>query len=83
MEPEVESKKEEPQAEQKIPSLFIRLMPDRTVKVEGCINDKILAYGLLDCAKDAVKDHLDRGAKVIVKPNGFMGKSFLDKFRSR
>jgi hypothetical protein len=36
------------------------------VNVTGCINNKGLCYLMLECARDAVKDHVDNLQKTIV-----------------
>jgi hypothetical protein len=40
--------------------LTIVLAADGSIGVEGPINEKMLCYGLLDCARDAIKDHNDK-----------------------
>jgi hypothetical protein len=36
------------------------------ISVTGPINDPILAYGMLECARDAIKDFNDQQAKRII-----------------
>lgn len=43
--------------------LIITLEESGQVGINGPINDKVLCYGLLDCAKDAIKEYNDRLAK--------------------
>ena len=40
--------------------LIIRVVKGE-VMVHGPIHDKVLCYGLLECAKDAVRDFNDKG----------------------
>jgi len=42
----------EPQAQ-----LLITLMVDGTVQVSGPIDNKLLCYGLLGCAQDAIREY--------------------------
>ena len=41
--------------------LVITLKPGAGVQVHGPITDKVLCYGLLECAKDAVRDFVAKG----------------------
>ena len=38
------------------------------VNVNGRINNKGLCYLMLECARDAVKDHVDAAQKVVIPP---------------
>ena len=40
--------------------LVIEVSAQNGVTVSGPIHDKILCFGLLECAKDAVRDHITR-----------------------
>ncbi len=42
--------------------ILITFHVDGSVQVQGSIGDKVLAYGLLECARDAIKDAADRAA---------------------
>lgn len=42
--------------------ILITFNADGTVQVQGAIGDKVLAYGLLECARDAIKDAADKAA---------------------
>ena len=49
--------------------LVIWINPDGTVAVNGPLDNKMLCYGLLDCARDAIKDFNDNKNKsAIVVP---------------
>lgn len=55
--------------------LLISLHANGSVQVQGATNDKILAYGLLECARDALQDYfekLQRSAIVPVKIDPFL-----------
>ena len=55
------------------PWLQVIVREDRSIQVSGSINDKVLAYGLLEAAKDAVRDHIQSlSQSKLVKPNGFL-----------
>ena len=43
--------------------LLIEMNEQGQVNVSGPINQKMLCYGLLDCARDAIKDFTDNAAK--------------------
>ena len=47
--------------------LTITLSPSGLISVNGPIQDKVLAYGMLEYAKDAIYDH---HVKVSAKANG-------------
>ena len=53
------------------PWLQITIMEGGALNVQGSINDKILAYGLLEAARDAIAAHLLRLSQI--KPNGNHG----------
>lgn len=57
--------------------LIITVKPNGSISVEGPINDKVLCYGLLEAAKDAVKQHVDQSS--LLKANGNGG--FFKRFR--
>lgn len=42
--------------------ILITYHADGSVQVQGAIGDKALAYGLLECARDAIKDASDTAA---------------------
>lgn len=44
--------------------LLITLTAEGGVNVQGPIKDKVLCYGMLDCARDAIKDFADKQAAV-------------------
>ena len=50
--------------------LTIELMSDGSISVNGPINNTLLCYGLLESAKDAIRDHVKRvqEAKQIAVP---------------
>lgn len=60
------------QEEQQEPSekliLSIFLTKDGAVKVQGMINDKILSYGILESAREAIYQHHTQSKVQIVKP---------------
>jgi hypothetical protein len=51
------------------------------VNVNGPVNNKGLCYLMLECARDAVKDHIDNAQKVSVPANGLT--SFIRGKRKR
>lgn len=51
--------------------LHIILLPDGKVTITGPINQKLLCYGLLESARDAIKEFNDaaaRGGLVLAQP---------------
>lgn len=40
--------------------LVIRIMPNGACQVSGPIHDKMTCYALLECARDAIKEHVDK-----------------------
>lgn len=52
--------------------MSIKIIIERTdegqVTINGPINDKILCYGLLETAKDAVREYNDSQRKSIITP---------------
>lgn len=40
------------------------------VNVNGPVHNKGICYLMLECARDAVKDHVDSSQKVVVPTNG-------------
>lgn len=59
----LEASKEETQGR-----LIIDFMPDGRVNVYGPIGNKFLCYGMLECAKDAIRDanHRNRPGSIVV-----------------
>ena len=56
--------------------LTIRLTDTNQVLVDGPINDKVLCYGLLETAKDAIRDHIavaTHSSKIVVPPIAMNG----------
>lgn len=49
--------------------LIIEQVKDGAIRIQGPIGDKILSYGLLDCARDAIFEHHQKLGNVI-KSNG-------------
>lgn len=49
--------------------LIITLMPDGSINVNGPIKNKHLCYGLLECAKDAIREYVANNKSDIVVPN--------------
>jgi hypothetical protein len=43
--------------------LLIEMNEQNQITVNGPINNKMLCYGMLDCARDAIKDFADNAAK--------------------
>jgi hypothetical protein len=43
--------------------LLIEMNEQGQVNVSGPINQKMLCYGLLECARDAIKDFTDKAAQ--------------------
>ena len=39
--------------------LVITIMDDGRINLEGPIGDKLYCYGVLECAKDAIRRHCD------------------------
>lgn len=56
------------------PFLAIAVRADNSISVNGSINDKVLAYGLLESARDAIKAHIEKQAieKNIPEPHRIM-----------
>lgn len=51
------------------PYITIAIKADQTIGVFGTIQDKVIAYGLLGAARDAIQTHIDEQNKVrIAKP---------------
>ncbi len=48
------------------PKLIIEIQDDGSVRVDGCVNDKILAYGMLDAARDAIRDHIAKNTRRVM-----------------
>lgn len=48
--------------------LIITMHGDRRIEVSGPIQDKIACYGLLEAAKDAIKDFHDKQAASAIVP---------------
>lgn len=58
-----------------VAQLVIIMHDDGSVAVNGPIENKLLAYGLLEIAKDTVTKHVDKlvagGGQIIAPPPGF------------
>lgn len=78
------TKPEEKQGEEvQLPRLVIQLMADGGVSIVGPIKDKILSYGMLESAKEAIQEyHLSQKSKII-KPNGDGEHRIFDFLRKR
>ena len=52
--------------------LVIEMDPQGNVSVTGPIANKLLCYGLLESARDAIKDHCDKQGqhKIVAPTNG-------------
>lgn len=61
------------------PYITIAIKSDGTLGVYGFIQDKVLAYGLLSSARDAIQAHIDSHSKTIQVPKG----GILDFVRGR
>ncbi len=48
--------------------LVIRVTPDGAINVSGPIHNKSLCYGLLECARDAIKEHVDKMTRSAIVP---------------
>lgn len=46
------------------PWLAMFIEPDGSIKVTGFVHDKMLAYGLLEAAKDAIRKSVDKKAQI-------------------
>ncbi len=65
---------QEPKPLAVVARLVIQMYEDRSLKVEGTINDKVIAYGLLESARDAIfEKHLSDKQRAIIKSNGGSG----------
>ena len=54
-------------------TLKIELEENGSISISGPIHDKILCYGLLESAKDAVREHVAKEAtKRIIAPHPLM-----------
>jgi hypothetical protein len=51
--------------------------PRTPVNVTGPIDDKCLCYGLLEAAKDAVRDHIEQNRKLVAPAYFFPEKKNL------
>lgn len=45
--------------------LVVEMLPDGRVTVSGPIDNKLLCYGLLESAKDAIRDYIVANAKLV------------------
>ena len=60
------------------PYLTIAVTADNNLSINGSIQDKVLAYGLLEAARDAIKSHIETQHKPsLIKPTG---PSFMRQF---
>lgn len=58
-------------------ALTIILNPNGTVSVSGPINNLILCYGLLESAKDALKNHIQNSqSKIEIPKDNRINKMF-------
>jgi hypothetical protein len=48
--------------------LIISVMSDGRINVNGPINDKMTCYGLLECARDAINEHVDKMQRSAIVP---------------
>lgn len=48
------------------PKLVIEILPDGRLNVNGPIENKMLCYGMLELAKDAIRDHAEKNRSMIV-----------------
>lgn len=57
--------------------LLISMLDDNTINVQGPIGNKLLCYGLLEVAKDIVRNHVEKPASnlVIARPGSIPPKS--------
>jgi len=65
-----------------LPSITIQVNENGSLTVSGTINDKILAYGLLESAKDIIREHVATQAvnsMIQAKKNGHRFTNFLRK----
>lgn len=51
-----------------LPKLMIEVMPDGSVQVQGPIQNRMLCYGLLEAAKDAIRRHGDQPQPLVQVP---------------
>lgn len=59
--------------------LNIALYDDMSLGLDGCIDNKFLAYSLLELARDGVKDRADEAAKHIKEPTAAERLALLGK----
>lgn len=65
MQPELRMPKEEEKpVNDGRPWLAIFINEDSTIKVSGHVQDKILAYGLLESAKDAIRKSIEKKSQI-------------------
>lgn len=64
--------KQEITPETVVARLVIEMRADSSVRVEGCIADKVLSYGLLQAAKDAIFERHLQTKLVPVQTGGRM-----------
>jgi hypothetical protein len=43
--------------------LVIRVAQNGSIEVSGPLHNKAMCYGLLECARDIVKDHVDKAQR--------------------
>jgi hypothetical protein len=48
--------------------LVIRITHDGQFQVSGPIHDKMACYGLLECARDVIKEHVDKMTRSAIVP---------------
>lgn len=46
------------------PWLAIFVQEDGSLKVTGHVNNKVMSYGLLESAKDSIRQHIDKQSKI-------------------
>ena len=54
--------------------LKIQLMADGQIQLSGPLSNKLLVYGMLECAKDAIRDLGTKAEKPLVAPVTLMPK---------
>jgi hypothetical protein len=58
--------------------MTIEIQPDGSVAVSGPLGSKMICYGMLEAAKDAVREYVDENKRIVKAPLGMFPKRPLD-----
>jgi hypothetical protein len=60
-----------PQAPKVQTQIIVSMLDNGTINVTGPIQNKLLCYGMLEVAKDVVRNHVERpGSNLVIAPPG-------------